>query len=279
MSAETKQAALAKLAAIRVKVGYPDSWRDYTALEVRAGDPVGNRKRALLWDWKRRIARLAQPTDRDEWGMTPQNVNAYSNSFFNEIVFPAAILQPPYFDPEADPAVNYGGIGGVIGHEMSHAFDDQGAKTDARGAQRNWWDKVDADRFKARTSRLAGQYSQFEPIPGSHVNGETTLGENIGDLGGLNIALEAYHIALKGKPAPILNGTTGDQRVFLSWAQTYRENIRDEALRADLASDPHSPSRFRVNGVVRNIDAWYDAFGVNPGDRLYLNPEDRVRIW
>ncbi|WP_380873782.1 zinc metalloprotease [Sphingomonas sp. DBB INV C78] len=279
MSTDTKQAALTKLAAIRVKVGYPDSWRDYTALEVRAGDPVGNRKRALLWDWERRIARLGQPTDRDEWGMTPQNVNAYSNSFFNEIVFPAAILQPPYFDPAADPAVNYGGIGGVIGHEMSHAFDDQGAKTDARGAQRDWWDKPDAARFKTMGSRLAGQYSHYEPIPGSHVNGETTLGENIGDLGGLNIALEAYRIALRGKPALILNGTTGDQRVFLSWAQTYRENIRDAALRGDLASNPHSPSRFRVNGVVRNIDAWYHAFGVKPGDRLYLAPADRVRIW
>lgn len=279
MSARTKQAALAKLAAIRVKVGYPDSWRDYAALEVRAGDPVGNRKRALLWDWKRRIARLGQPTDRDEWGMTPQNVNAYSNSFFNEIVFPAAILQPPYFDPEADPAVNYGGIGGVIGHEMSHAFDDQGAKTDPRGAQRDWWDETDAARFKAMTSRLVGQYSRYEPIPGSHLNGEMTVGENIGDLGGLNIALEAYHIALKEKPAPILDGTTGDQRVFLSWAQTYRENIRNEALRAKLASDPHSPSMFRVNGVVRNIDAWYEAFDVKPGDHLYLDPGDRVRIW
>lgn len=279
MSVGTKQAALAKLAAIRVKVGYPDSWRDYAALEVRAGDPVGNRKRALLWDWQRRIARLGQPTDRNEWGMTPQNVNAYSNSFFNEIVFPAAILQPPYFDPAADPAVNYGGVGGVIGHEMSHAFDDQGAKTDARGAQHDWWDKADVARFKAMTSRLAGQYSRYEPIPSSYLNGEMTLGENIGDLGGLNIALEAYHIALHEKPAPLLDGTTGDQRVFLSWAQTYRENIRDEALRANLASDPHSPSMFRVNGVVRNIDAWYDAFDVKPGDRLYLDPGDRVRIW
>jgi len=279
MSADTKQAALEKLAAIRVKVGYPDSWRDYAALEVRAGDPVGNRKRALLWDWKRRIARLGQPTDRDEWGMTPQNVNAYSNSFFNEIVFPAAILQPPYFDPAADPAVNYGGVGGVIGHEMSHAFDDQGAKTDARGAQRDWWDKADVARFKAKTARLVEQYSRYEPISGSHLNGEMTLGENIGDLGGLNIALEAYHIALHEKSAPILDGTTGDQRVFLSWAQTYRENIRDEALRVNLTSDPHSPAMFRVNGVVRNIDAWYDAFGVKPGDRLYLDPVDRVRIW
>jgi putative endopeptidase len=279
MSAETKQAALAKLAAIRVKVGYPDSWRDYAALGVRAGDPVGNRKRALIWDWKRRIARLEQPTDRDEWGMTPQNVNAYSNSFFNEIVFPAAILQPPYFDPPADPAVNYGGIGGVIGHEMSHAFDDQGAKTDARGAQRDWWAPADVARFKAKTSRLVEQYSCYEPLPNSHVNGEMTLGENIGDLGALNIALEAYRIARHGKPAPVLDGTTGDQRVFLSWAQTYRENIRDEALRAKLASDPHSPSMFRVNGIVRNIDAWYEAFDVKPGDRLYLDPADRVRIW
>ena len=279
MSADTRLAALAKLAAIRVKVGYPDSWRDYTTLKVRAGDPVGNRKRALLWDWKRRIARLGQPTDRDEWGMTPQNVNAYSNSFFNEIVFPAAILQPPYFDPAADPAVNYGGIGGVIGHEMGHAFDDQGAKTDAKGAQRDWWGKADSARFRALASRLAEQYSRYEPIPGSHLNGAMTLSENIGDLGGLNIALEAYHIALRGQPAPILDGTTGDQRFFLSWAQTYRENIRDEALRADLASDPHSPSVFRVNGVVRNIDAWYDAFSVKPGDRLYLAPSDRIHIW
>lgn len=279
MSAGTKRAALAKLAAIRVKVGYPDNWRDYSTLEVRGGDPVSNRKRAAMWDWKRRIARLEQPTDRDEWGMTLQTVNAYSNSFFNEVVFPAAILQSPYFDPAADPAVNYGGIGGVIGHEMSHAFDDQGAKTDAKGAQRDWWDPADAARFKALTARLARQFAQFEPIPGIHLNGEATVGENIGDLGGLNIALEAYHIALDGKPAPILDGTTGDQRVFLSWAQTYRENIRDAALRTKLASDPHSPARFRVNGIVRNIDAWYNAFGVKPGDRLHLAPADRVRIW
>ena len=279
MSDDTKQAALAKLAAIRVKVGYPDSWRDYTTLEVRAGDPVGNRKRALLWDWKRRISRLGQATDRDEWGMTPQNVNAYSNSFFNEIVFPAAILQPPYFDPAADLAVNYGGIGGVIGHEMSHAFDDQGAKTDAKGAQRNWWHEADIVRFRALTSRLAAQYSRYEPVPGMRLNGERTLSENIGDLAGLNIAMEAYHIALRGQPAPVLNGTTGDQRFFLSWAQTYRENIRDDALRANLVSDPHSPAIFRVNGVVRNIDTWYTAFNVQPGDRFYLDPGDRIRIW
>jgi putative endopeptidase len=279
MSAATRQAALTKLAAIRVKIGYPDSWRDYSTLEVRAGDPVGNRRRARLWDWQRRILRLGQRTDRDEWGMTPQNVNAYSNSFFNEIVFPAAILQPPFFDPNADPAINYGGIGAVIGHEMSHAFDDQGAKTDARGAQRNWWAEADFVRFRALTSRLAEQYSLYEPLPGAHLNGQITLGENIGDLGGLNIALDAYHLSLRGRPSPVLNGFTGDQRFFLSWAQSYRENIRDEALRAKLSSDPHSPSALRVNGVFRNVDAWYVAFGVRPGDRLYLAPGDRIRIW
>lgn len=279
MSAETKRAALEKLAAIRVKVGYPDRWRDYATLEVRPNDPVGNRKRAVLWDWRRRTARLAEPTDRDEWGMTPQNVNAYSNSFFNEIVFPAAILQSPYFDPDADAAVNYGGIGGVIGHEMSHAFDDQGSKTDARGAQRNWWTPDDSARFSALTDRLAEQYSRYEPLPGAFVNGRMTLGENIGDLGGLSIALDAYRLTLEGRPAPILDDTTGDQRVFLSWAQSYRENIRDEALRANLVSDPHSPATLRINGVVRNIDAWYPAFGVVPGDRLYLDPRDRVRVW
>jgi len=279
MSPATRQAALTKLAAIRVKIGYPDNWRDYSTLEVRAGDPVGNRRRARLWDWRRRVARLDRPTDRDEWGMTPQTVNAYSNSFFNEIVFPAAILQPPYFDPRADPAVNYGGIGGVIGHEMSHAFDDQGSKTDARGAQRRWWAEADYARFSALTARLADQYSHYEPLPGAHVNGQTTLSENIGDLVGLNIALDAYRLSLHGRPAPVLNGYTGDQRFFLSWAQTYRENIRDEALRANLSSDPHSPSIFRINGVFRNVDAWYEAFGIGPGDRLYLEPGRRVRIW
>jgi len=279
MSATTRQAALTKLAAIRVKIGHPDAWRDYATLEVRARDPVGNRQRARLWDWQRRIARLDQPSDREEWGMTPQTVNAYSNSFFNEIVFPAAILQPPYFDPDADPAVNYGGIGGVIGHEMSHAFDDQGATTDTRGAQRNWWAEADFIRFRALTSRLAAQYARYEPLPGAHVNGQNTLGENIGDLGGLNIALDAYHLSRRGRQSPVLDGFTGDQRFFLSWAQSYRENIRDEALRANLSSDPHSPSALRVNGVFRNVDAWYAAFDVGPGDRLYLAPDDRIRIW
>jgi putative endopeptidase len=279
MSPQTKAAAQRKLAMLRVKVGYPDAWRDYSTLDVRAGDPVGNRKRALLWDWRRRIARLGRPTDRGEWGMTPQTVNAYYNSFFNEIVFPAAILQPPYFDPDADPAVNYGGIGGVIGHEMGHAFDDQGAKTDGRGAQRNWWSKSDLVRFKSLTENLAEQYSRYEPLPGIRVNGQRTLGENIGDNGGLSIALEAYRISLGGKSAPVLDGFNGEQRFFLSWAQTYRENIREAQLRADLASDPHSPVRLRVDGVVRNMDEWYAAFDVKPNDALYLEPKARVHIW
>lgn len=279
MSPHTRNAALAKLAAMRVKVGYPNRWRDYSTLVIRAGDAVGNRKRSRLWEWRRRAARLDQQTDRDEWGMTPQTVNAYSNSFFNEIVFPAAILQPPYFDPNADPAVNYGGIGAVIGHEMSHAFDDQGAKTDARGAQRNWWDNADLARFGELTARLAKQYSAYEALPGAHVNGQTTLSENIGDLAGVSIAFDAYRRSLHGQNAPILNGFTGDQRFFLAYGQSYRENIRDQALRANLASDPHSPAVFRVNGILRNIDAWYDAFGVVKQSRLYLPPEERVRIW
>jgi putative endopeptidase len=279
MSPQTKAAALRKLAGFRIKIGYPDTWRDYATLEVRAHDPVGNRKRARLWEWRRQASGLHGPTDRGEWGMTPQTVNAYYNAFFNEIVFPAAILQPPYFDPKADPAVNYGGIGGVIGHEMGHAFDDQGAKTDERGAERAWWSPADLAAFKALTARLAQQYSQYEPLPGAHLNGAMTLGENIGDNGGLSVALEAYRISLKGKAAPVRDGFTGEQRFFLSWAQTYRELVREPELRRDLASNPHSPSEYRVNGVVRNMDAWYAAFAVRPGERLYLGPAERVRIW
>ncbi|HEV7671598.1 MAG TPA: M13 family metallopeptidase [Thermoanaerobaculia bacterium] len=279
MSPPTKAEALRKLAGLRIKVGYPDVWRDYSKLEVRPGDPVGNRKRSLVWNWRRQIARLNGTTDREEWGMTPQTVNAYYNSFFNEIVFPAAILQAPYFDADADPAVNYGGIGAVIGHEMGHAFDDQGSKTDGRGAQRNWWSEADANRFKALTSRISEQYSHYEALPGVYVNGRTTLSENLGDGGGLSIALAAYHLSLHGKRAPVQSGFTGDQRFFLSYAQTFRENIREGQLRANLTSDPHSPAEFRVNGVVRNMDEWYIAFGVRTNDALYLAPKDRVRIW
>jgi len=238
-----------------------------------------DRKRAREWEWRRVTARLDKPTDRDEWGMTPQTVNAYYNAYFNEIVFPAAILQPPYFDPAADPAVNYGGIGGVIGHEMGHGFDDQGSKSDGDGVLRTWWNEEDVTKFHALTARLSQQYSQFEALPAVHVNGAQTLPENIGDNGGLDVALEAYLISLHGKEAPVIDGFTGTQRFFLSWAQTYREVIREDQLRANLTSDPHSPAEFRVNGVVRNIDAWYGAFDVQPTDRLYLKSADRVHLW
>jgi putative endopeptidase len=279
MTEATKKVALEKLATFRPKIGYPDKWRDYTALEIRVGDAFGNAVRAGVFDWERDIARLNQPTDRDEWNMTPQTVNAYYNSTFNEIVFPAAILQPPYFDPNADAAVNYGAIGGVIGHEMGHGFDDQGSKSDARGVLRTWWAAEDTDAFKKLVDRLAVQYDGYAALPGLNVNGRLTLGENIGDLGGLTVAYEAYHISLHGAPAPVLDGLTGDQRFFLSWAQGWRNLMRDERMRTLVMSDPHSPPQFRVNGVVRNMDAWYSAFGVQPGEGLYLAPDERVRIW
>jgi putative endopeptidase len=279
MSADTKQVALQKLAAFRPKIGYPDKWRDYSALEVRAGDAFGNAVRASVFEWHRQLQRLGKPTDRDEWRMTPQTVNAYYNPTFNEIVFPAAILQPPYFDPNADVAVNYGGIGGVIGHEMGHGFDDQGSKSDARGVLRTWWQPQDEQAFRKRVDSLAAQYDQFVALPGLNVNGRLTLGENIGDLGGLSVAYEAYHLSLQGNPAPVLDGLTGDQRFFLAWAQAWRALYRDEQLRTLVMSNPHSPPRFRVNGPVRNLDAWYTAFDVKVGDQLYLPPEDRVRIW
>ena len=279
MSADTKRVALEKLAAFRTKIGYPDRWRDYSALQVRAGDAFGNAVQADVFEWQRQLARLAKPTDRDEWHMTPQTVNAYYNPTFNEIVFPAAILQPPLFDPNADAAVNYGGIGGVIGHEMGHGFDDQGSKSDAQGILRTWWLPQDDQTFRKRVDSLAAQYDGFEALTGLKVNGRLTLGENIGDLGGLSVSYEAYHVSLNGHTPPVLDGLTGDQRFFLSWAQIWRTLYRDEQLRTLVMSDPHSPARFRVNGPVRNIDAWYTAFGVKEGDQLYLPPEDRVRIW
>jgi len=279
MSADTKKVALEKLAAFRPKIGYPDKWRDYSALQVRAADAFGNATRAEMFEWQRMLDRLGKPTDRDEWHMTPQTINAYYNPTFNEVVFPAAILQPPFFDLNADAAVNYGGIGGVIGHEMGHGFDDQGSKSDARGVLRTWWQPQDDQAFRKRVDSLAAQYDQFVALPGLNVNGRLTLGENIGDLGGLSVAYEAYHLSLNGKKAPVLDGFTGDQRFFLSWAQVWRGLYRDEQLRTLVMSNPHSPPKFRVNGPVRNIDAWYTAFDVKAGDQLYLPPEERVRIW
>ena len=279
MTEETKQVALEKLASFRPKIGYPDRWRDYSALEVSASDAFGNARRAAVFEWQLDLAKLDKPTDRDEWFMTPQTVNAYYNPVFNEIVFPAAILQPPFFDPSADPAVNYGAIGGVIGHEMGHGFDDQGSKSDARGVLRTWWNASDEAAFKQLGDRLAEQYSQFEPLPGLRLNGRLSLGENIGDLGGLSVAFEGYRLSLEGKDAPIVDGMTGDQRFFHGWAQVWRTLFREQRLRNQIMTGPHSPAEFRVNGVVRNLDAWYDAFGVKPGDKLYLPPEQRVRIW
>jgi putative endopeptidase len=279
MTAATKKVALEKLAAFRPKIGYPNKWRDYSALEVKPGDAFGNFERSQIFEWHREVARLNKPTDRDEWAMTPQQVNAYYNPIFNEVVFPAAILQPPFFDPKADPAVNYGAIGGVIGHEMGHGFDDQGAKSDAKGILRTWWKPEDVDAFKKRTEALAAQYDGYEPIKGLHINGHLTLGENLGDLGGMTVAHDAYFLSLNGTAPPVLDGFTGDQRFFLGWAQAFRSLEREEALRNQILTDVHSPTEFRVNGVVRNVDAWYSAFDVKPGDKLYLSPDQRVHIW
>ncbi|MBK9034388.1 MAG: M13 family metallopeptidase [Myxococcales bacterium] len=284
MSAETKAKAKAKLASYNPKIGYPKVWRDYSKLEVKAGDPVGNDERASAFEYDRRLARLGQPIDRDEWGMTPMTVNAYYNPGLNEIVFPAAILQPPFFDANADDAVNYGGIGAVIGHEISHGFDDQGAQYDAKGALANWWTADDTAKFKVATNQLVAQYGTYCPVaavdgkPAQCVNGELTLGENIADLAGLTVAYSAYQLALGGKPAPVLDGLTGDQRFFLGWAQVWRRLYRDQELANRLVTDPHSPSEFRTS-VVRNLDAWYEAYKPAATDALFLAPDARVRIW
>ena len=279
MSEETKAAALDKLAKFTVKIGYPDKWRDYAALEVRPDDLFGNTERAGVFQWQYQLNRLNQPVDKDEWGMTPQTVNAYYNSANNEIVFPAAILQPPFFDPTADPAVNYGAIGGVIGHEIGHGFDDQGSKSDGDGVLRNWWTPEDKANFDALTARLGAQYDTYEPLPGFFLQGGLTMGENIGDAAGVAVGLEAYHLSLNGQPSPVLDGVTGDQRFFYGWAQVWQTRYRDDALRQQVTVGPHSPAEFRVIGPLRNVDAWYDAFDVQPGDKYYLTPEDRVRIW
>jgi putative endopeptidase len=279
MSDATKARALQKLSMLSVKIAYPSKWRDYSALRISDDDLTGDVERAATFEWQRRLKRLGGPVDRTEWAMTPQTVNAYYNPTMNEIVFPAAILQPPFFDPAADMAINYGGIGGVIGHEMTHGFDDQGRHYDGTGLLTDWWTPEDAAKFVEQTKRLGAQYSAMEPIPGAHIKGDQTMGENIADLGGSLLGLDAYHRSLDGKPAPVIDGLTGDQRVFLGWAQVWAGGIRPDALRRQLVSDPHSPSSARVNGVVRNVDAWYDAWNVKPGDALYVPPEQRVRIW
>jgi predicted metalloendopeptidase len=279
MTPQTKSRAHEKLATFMPKIGYPDVWKDYSTLQVNRDDLIGNVRRAAEWHWQYQLARLDKPVDRAEWQMTPQTINAYYNPLNNEIVFPAAILQPPFFDPNADAAVNYGAIGAVIGHEIGHGFDDQGRKFGPDGGLMDWWTPQDAEVFKTRVDRLIKQYSSFEALPGLKVNGANTIGENIGDLGGLNMAYHAYQLSLKGKPAPVIDGLTGDQRFFLSWAQVWRAKYRDGALREQVMSDPHSPAIFRVNGPLPNIDAWYSAFSVHPGDKLYIKPEDRVSIW
>jgi putative endopeptidase len=279
MSPETKAKALEKLDLFGVKIGYPDKWRDYEALKIDPTDLIGNVRRATAFRWAYAVAKLDRPVDRQEWFTTPQVVNAYYSSTRNEIVFPAGILQPPFFDPNADMAINYGGIGGVIGHELTHGFDDQGRKSDGHGILTDWWQPADAAKFQAEAAKYGAQFDTYTVAPGVNVKGAQTMGENIADLGGILLALDAYRASLHGAPAPVIDGYTGDQRVFLGWAQVWRTKTRPDALKQQITSDPHSPPRFRVDGPFRNVDAWYDAFGVKPGDKLYLKPEDRVRIW
>jgi len=280
MTPATRQKALEKIRTFTPKIGYPDQWRDYSALAIAHGELVGDIRNATLFEWQRKLARIDSPVDRSEWGMTPPTNNAYYNPPLNEIVFPAGILQPPFFDPNADDAVNYGSIGATIGHEISHGFDDQGSKYDATGQLRNWWTEQDRKDFDARTARLAKQYDQYQPLPGLHLNGQLTLGENIADLAGLVIARKAYHLALGGNEAPVLNGFTGDQRFYIAYGQSWRELWSEGLTRRIVLSNPHSPSAYRVNGVVRNDDGWYAAFPqVKPGDAYYLAPAQRVGLW
>ena len=278
MAPETKVKAHAKLAAFTPRIGYPDKWRDYSALRIAKGDAFGNELRANQWSHDYNIGKLGKPIYRWEWGMTPMTVNAQANFGLVAITFPAAILQPPFFDPKADPAVNYGGIGAVIGHEMSHHFDDQGAKFDAKGRLVQWWTDKDVAAFKARTDALAAEYDAYEPLPGMHVKGALTLGENTADLAGLTASYDAYHASLNGKPAPVIDGFTGDQRFYLGWAQVWRRNYREANLRQRLLTDPHSPSEQR-SWIVRNLDPWYAAYKPKPGQKLYLSEDQRVRIW
>tara|TARA_R110002096_G_scaffold108809_4_gene238192 strand:- start:5313 stop:7367 length:2055 start_codon:yes stop_codon:yes gene_type:complete len=279
MSEETKREALDKLSKFTPKIGYPDEWRDYSALTIEADDFYGNSERAALAEYQRVLDRQGGPVDRSEWGITPQTVNAYYMPPLNEIVFPAAILQPPFFDLEADDAVNYGAIGAVIGHEIGHGFDDTGSTFDGNGVMRNWWTDEDRAEFENRTAKLIEQYNSFKPFDDLSVNGEFTLGENIGDLGGISIGLLAYKMSLNGEEPPVIDGFTGIQRVFLGYAQVWRNIYRDESLRLLIGTDPHSPSMYRTNGAVRNVPEFYEAFDVSEDDDLYLPPEERVKIW
>jgi putative endopeptidase len=278
MSAETKAKAHAKLAAFSPKIGYPSQWRDMSGLVIDRGDLLGNAMRSARFETDYQLGKLGGPIRRWEWGMTPMEINAYSNPTMVEIVFPAAILQPPFFDPNADDAVNYGGIGAVIGHEMSHQFDDQGAKYDLHGNLVDWWTPSDAKNFQARLDKYEAQINSYEPLPGMHVNGKLTMGENVADLAGLSVSHDAYIASLNGAPPPVIDGFTADQRFYLGWAQVWRCNDREAALRQQLLTNPHSPCRVRTD-VVRNMDPWYSAFSVQPGEKLYLAPQDRVRIW
>ena len=279
MTPATKAKALEKLSLFAVKIGYPDKWRDYSALKIDAGDLLGNVRRANAFRWDYTLDKLNKPVDRQEWSTAPQTVNAFYSATRNEIVFPAGILQAPFFDPTADMAINYGGIGGVIGHEITHGFDDQGRKSDGSGMLTDWWHADDSAKFQAEAAKYGAQYDTYSVAPGVNVKGAQTMGENIADLGGLLLALDAYRASLNGAPSPVIDGFTGDQRVFLGWAQVWRTKSRLDALKQQTATDSHSPARFRVDGPMRNIDAWYDAFGVKPGDKLYLDPQERVRIW
>jgi len=279
MGPETRVEAKRKLAKVTVKIGYPDKWRDYVSLTVKRDDLIGNLLRAAEFQHQRYVTRSGGPVDKGEWLMTPQTVNAYYNPSTNEITFPAAILRPPFYDPEADDAVNYGGIGAVIGHEISHGFDDQGRQFDGDGNLRDWWTAGDTDKFKARANRVVSQFNGYTVLGDQHINGELTLGENIGDLSGLAVAFRAYKMSLNGQPAPVIDGFTGDQRFFLGWSQVWRRKYRDPELLKRVKTDPHAPSEFRTNGPTSNIDAFYDAFSVKPGDGMYRPQNERVKIW
>jgi putative endopeptidase len=278
MAPATKAEARRKIATMQVGIGYPETWRDYSSLAVKADDPVGNARRASLAEYHHQLAKIGKAPDKGEWWMTPQTVNAVNLPLQNALNFPAAILEAPFYDPKADAAANYGSIGAVIGHEISHSFDNTGAEFDASGKMRNWWTPSDFAHFKAQSAALVAQYNAYEPLPGLHINGEQTLGENIADTAGLTAAYEAYHASLGGKSAPVIDGLTGDQRFFLAFAQSWREKTREQALRQQIATDGHSPGQFRAE-TVRNLDAWYPAFSVQAGQKLYLAPEKRVHVW